>query len=286
MSQIDDRFLPFTFFSTADMQSERLPLLDRMIASVAAYRERSGADVVLFLLLQRCSSDAEQVFRQGRPEWIRIVTRSDMRSLSAARNLLLGQEEAMARLQGSGIVGFPDDDCWYPDGTLDAIGQAFRSDAQLDFWFCRYGMQPVSAEAMVSQAPSLQTVISYASSNTIFFRANVAAAVGNFDETLGVGAAFSGGEDTDYAIRAYHVARKLLFFPGRAVGHREFDPKLKSRYFVGSLVAIRKHASKSPAGFWAALRKILVGFYLTLRGRMTRHEFMNALRASSTGGAK
>lgn len=266
-----------TLFSTADMLSGRDELVVRMINSVAAYQSRSSSDVRLFILLQRCSPETEQKFRDAQPEFVVVSSIPDRISLSAARNRLLHSREARDRLLRKGIVGFPDDDCWYPDGTLDAISSAFRNDETLDFWFCRYGMSPVSAERSTAVVPGLQSVISFASSNTIFMRQNIVLTLVGFDEVLGVGARVSGGEDTDYAIRAYQKARGSSFVDNICVGHRDPDKTLKAKYYPGSLRAIAKNTRARPAEIYALGRKLLVGGLLTMNGQLQVSGYVSAI---------
>jgi hypothetical protein len=269
--------LSLTLFSTADMLSGRDELVVRMINSVAAYRSRGFSDVRLFILLQRCSPEAEQKFRDAQPDFVSVSSIPDRISLSAARNRLLRSTEARDRLLRKGIVGFPDDDCWYPDGTLDAISNSFRIDGTLDFWFCRYGMSPVSAGNTPAVVPRLQSVISFASSNTIFMRQDVVLKLVGFDELLGVGARLSGGEDTDYAIRAYQKARGSSFVDNICVGHRDPDQTLKAKYYPGSLRAIAKNTRARPSEIYALGRKLLVGCFLTMNGKLQVSDYMSAV---------
>jgi hypothetical protein len=272
--------LPITLFSTVDMQSDRGDVLLRMLESIVAFQTRRNADVELFILLQRCNEDGFYNFKKQWPDWIKPFRQSGRVSLSEARNAMLGNVEAIERLQSDGVVAFPDDDAWYPDGTLDRIVDDFSSDETLDFWFSRYGMQAVSALNHEAISPSLQKVISLASSNTIVVRSSVASQIGGFDVDLGVGAILSGGEDTDYAIRAYKVSRKTLFIDAKCVGHRDPQPALKAKYYPGSLRAIAKNTSFHLTDIMALSRKLLVGGFLSLRGRMALRDYIAAITSS------
>ncbi len=75
--------------------------------------------------------------------------------------------------------------------------------------------------------PALQTIISRASSNTTYYRGRVILAVGDFDENLGVGAPYNGGEDTDYALRASYVARSTSFLDAKVIGSPDMFQELK-----------------------------------------------------------
>ncbi len=280
MSTLSRDSLPITLFSTVDMQSDRDEMLRRMLESVVAFKDRSDADITLFILLQRCSDEAAAAFSAHWPEWVKAVHMPGRMSLSAARNKLLASPQAKARFARDGIVAFPDDDCWYPEGTLDRIAADFAADRQLDFWFSRYGMDAVTASGLPSTSPSLQTVISFASSNTIVVRSSIAATIGGFDEALGVGAVLSGGEDTDYAMRAFRTARKALYVDARTVGHRDPNKALKAKYYPGSLRAIAKNTGLRPSELKALTRKLLVGLTLAIRGQMPLRDYLAAVTNS------
>lgn len=90
------------------------------------------------------------------------------------------------------IIGFPDDDCWYPDDLLARVAEFFARNPAADGLTGRsedgegnpsggsFSMQP----GPVTMGNVWKTGIAY----TIFLRAPVCAAVGTFDEELGVGA--------------------------------------------------------------------------------------------------
>lgn len=265
--------------TTCDGQLQRLQDVHRLVASVE-HGLASVPDAVVrhFLLVQRFNEQQGRDLSADFPDFVTVFTSEKRVSLSRARNLLLSDEIAGTALATADIVAFPDDDCWYPDGTLAAVIAAFR-DPQLDFWFCRYGSHAV-APTRKAEVPPLQSVISYASSNTIFLRGSLAQKTQGFDERLGIGSEINGGEDTEYALKAFHGARKSLFVSERAVGHRDFDGSHRSRYFSGAMVAIWRHAGKSPAGIWAAMRKTLVGVALAATGRMAVGDLVHALRLS------
>ncbi len=198
-------------------------------------------------------------------------------SLSDARNILLGPEAAGSAISADDIVGFPDDDCWYPEGTLTMISRAFEANPQLDFWFCRYSSAPDNSSEVVGFRPSLQTVISRASSNTIFVRGRLATLIGGFDPHLGVGAQLAGGEDTDYALRAFRQARATLFIDGAIVGHRDPDKRLRGKYYPGALRAISNNARGNSAWVAAFLRKLAVGLWLIFKMQMAPRTYLLAL---------
>ncbi|MGE3875155.1 MAG: glycosyltransferase family 2 protein, partial [Parvibaculaceae bacterium] len=186
-------------------------------------------------------------------------------------------------LARTALVAFPDDDCWYPEGSLDHILGLFQTDEALDFWFCGYASAPQSAtDARPSEmkSPSVFQVAASASSNTMFLRGRIAEAIGDFDEELGVGTENNGGEDTDYALRAFQRSRKSRFVNRALIGHRDNSPQFRSRYFRGSLIAIARHTAMRPASIVLLLRKLAVGGFLVASGRLSLPEFRAALRTA------
>ncbi|MGE0239251.1 MAG: glycosyltransferase family 2 protein [Parvibaculaceae bacterium] len=267
------------FITTTDAGGGRACDLARLFQSVTA--SLAGRDWRMLLLVQRAS--AAQSLDVAIPANVEVETIPHRISLSQARNLLLSRARELDILSRSALVAFPDDDCWYPDGALERVLNLFRIDQGLDFWFCGYASAPVTplrALSMDTKPPSVFNVAAKASSNTIFLRSRIVERVGGFDEELGVGTANNGGEDTDYALRAFAEARKSRFVDQPLIGHRDHDPGLRSHYFRGSLIAIARHTAKRPASVALLLRKLLVGSVLVATRRMAPKEFMTALKAA------
>jgi hypothetical protein len=241
----------------------------------------AGRDWRMLLLVQRASSRADIAL--GTPENVDVGIIPRRLSASRARNLLLHEARERGLLAEASLVAFPDDDCWYPEGSLERILNLFRIDQALDFWFCRYASAPqVPARALTTKmrSPSVFQVAARASANTIFLRSPIVENNGEFDEELGLGTANNGGEDTDYALRAFRQSRKCRFVDGALIGHRDNNPQLRSRYFRGSLIAIARHTAMRPASVALLLRKIMVGSFLVATRRMSSEEFGTAVRAA------
>lgn len=264
--------------TTTDNRAESIANALRMISTLEKFVDSKPAiETHSFVLLQRSSPEAEAELRAKLPAFVTLKTIPERVSLSRARNMLLSAEMAGNLIDRDDVVGFPDDDCWFPDGTLLHITQAFTSRPELDLWFCRYGSDAAFSGAMPEVSPPLQTIISRASSNTMYYRGRVILSVGGFDEKLGVGATYNGGEDTDYALRASYVAREKSFLDAKIVGHRDMFQELKGRYYIGTLIAIWKSAHKSLQGRQALLRKLLVGAALVGQGKMKPGDYWNAI---------
>ncbi len=267
------------FITTTDAAAGRSGDLERLLSSIQM--ALSGRSWRMLLLAQRFSPDADLGVEI--PPNVQIETIPHQISLSKARNLMLRMAREQGLLSEAPLIAYPDDDCWYPDDSLERILNLFRIDQALDFWFCGYGslpQSPLRALSMDVKPPSVFQVAAKASSNTIFLRSRIAEAIGGFDEELGVGTVNNGGEDTDYALRAFARSRKSRFVDKALIGHRDHDPRLVSRYFRGSLIAIARHTAMRPMSVALLLRKLMVGSALVATRRMSSEDFRAALRVA------
>lgn len=261
------------------MRGGRESVRENMVESlVESQRALTCARIALYLLLQNCDGGELAALRAAMPAFIRPLTVPSRVPLSSARNIVLRQLIADNAIPADALVAFPDDDCWYPAGFLSQVTALFARNPTLDFWFCRYASQPSQAtfaetEPNVARAAN---VVRNASSNTIFLRGRVVTAIGEFDESLGVGTPIGGAEDLDYAIRAHRAARKTAYWDGALVGHRDKSSGILARYYASGLFVLARHARGAIASEFR--RKIAVGIYYALRRRLTPAELTHALR--------
>jgi glycosyltransferase involved in cell wall biosynthesis len=138
--------------------------------------------------------------------------------LSRARNV------GLAHIMGD-AVAFPDDDCWYPSELLERIAGLFSEHPELDGLTGRViDEHGGTGTARFDKEPgllNLANVWQRSASVTMFLRRGVVEAVGEFDETLGVGAGtrWGGGEDIDYALRTVESGFKIYYRPDILVLH-------------------------------------------------------------------
>jgi glycosyltransferase involved in cell wall biosynthesis len=187
--------------------------------------------------------------------------------LSRARNLGL-------KSCSGDVIAFPDDDCWYPPDLLARVVQLLDSDCdgitgrQLDAQGQDAGPKYDRQDGPVN----LYNVWARGISSCIFLKRHAVEAVGDFDETLGVGAGtpYGAGEETDYLIRVVKSGYQLYYRPDLFVRHppseQTITPKMLQRtYFYGAGMGrvLRKH--HYPLWFKArSLTRPLLGAALAL----------------------
>ncbi len=151
------------------------------------------------------------------------------------------------------IIGFPDDDCWYPAGVLHRVAEFLAAAPEWD------GIIGHTIDAAGNatlpwndRAGPLSPAMSWRRSVTYvyFLRRDAALAVGGFDTTLGPGAGspWGAGDDNDFMLRTLKTGAKVYFEPALRVHHPplfpEFDgPGLekRERYARADGRVLRKH---------------------------------------------
>jgi hypothetical protein len=256
-------------FLTTSIVNDDTSKLERMIDSIRDYESYADVSIRHILLLQNVTQKqaCELKHSLNMPTWTELLSVPGIISLSKARNIMLCRLHDVA-VSDDAIIAFPDDDCWYPKNLLKYISNVFTKEST-DFFFCRYGTKiSNSTDLPQLQTPGYRDLIFNASSNTLFIRADIVKGVGYFDEQLGVGAKYNGGEDLDYAVRAFRLAKICLWCDEALVGHRDKIEGLRGIYFTGSARVLRLNACYSPIAMFHFWRKILIGFYLVLCGEM------------------
>lgn len=165
------------------------------------------------------------------------VSTNKVISLSKARNI------GLKYITGD-IIGYPDDDCWYEDKFLEKINLFFKEN-NCDA-ICTSVYDPIRNQIYGNKQSknnieimNMDNVIRFSTSVGIFIRSS--SGVELFDENLGVGSAWFGGEDIDYVCKYIDNKKKVLFVNELKVYHeidekRTLDKELKYSTGYGAIL--------------------------------------------------
>ena len=142
---------------------------------------------------------------------------------SAPPGLSRARNAALPRLRAD-VIAFPDDDCVYPDGLLEAVARVLAARPELD----GVGGQAADPHGIPSgRWPSspcpigLETLWNRANSHTVFLRRALVERAGPFDEALGLGSGtpWHSGEEMELLVRALRLGARIEYDPSLVVLH-------------------------------------------------------------------
>jgi len=195
----------------------RITELERFLASL---EEQSYRDFEVLVVDQ--NPDERLLPMLGLHPGLAIQHLRSERGLSRARNVGL-------RAARGDIIAVPDDDCWYPNELLAVVAAWFDSHAEFGLLFTTlrtadnlHSGPKTPPTARRCTKSDLSTCLS--ASAALFMRGSVAAAVGGFNEYLGIGAAskYQAGEERDYVLRALQKGFEFWYEPSFTVHHPTF----------------------------------------------------------------
>jgi glycosyltransferase involved in cell wall biosynthesis len=125
------------------------------------------------------------------------------------------------------VIGYPDDDCWYPPELLQETARFLAVRAQDGVGGKEVDAAGFSPNEWDSAAGPITRFNAWgrAKGFSFFLRRHVVEAVGPFDERLGPGSGtpWGAGEDTDYIIRAVKKGFRIWYMPSLII-HHPFHP--------------------------------------------------------------
>jgi len=279
----------FIFFTTCDANGERIQDMLRLLDSVDHAINEHKVTVKHYILLQRADKLPDELSNKTSPDREFMIFDTRL-SLSRARNIMINKAMQENMFDHADICAFPDDDAWYPNGFLHTAHQFLMGKVDASIFICDYGSSPVPEINSISdlqvrdRQPSVRSYITTVSSNTMFIKSKIALENSFFDERLGVGAEINGGEDLDYALRAYMKANgKALMSRLKLVGHRDRVIWVRSAYYSGSLFAIARSARNNKQVLVQMIRKIAVGGYFVLKGELKLSKYLRFLTIGIKG---
>jgi glycosyltransferase involved in cell wall biosynthesis len=179
------------------------------------------------------------------------------------------------------VIAFPDDDCWYPGGLLGRVIEELQRQPEISGLTGRsedgQGRPSGGSFSRRKGLLNIKNVWKKGISYTIFLRSQVCAAIGPFDEELGVGARtrFGSGEESDYLIRGTKLGFNIQYLPDLVVFHKNSilynkkDRKKAFQYGMGMGRVLSKHRYNLSYNLYKILRPIggALLSLLTLRAR-------------------
>lgn len=276
----DRRLLLLT---TCHLENDGTKDLRRLIESVAAaIAANEISQVRHVVLVQGCREIQAQALRRELPDWVDLLSTDGRLSSPAARNRMIHHLLESGELDANALVGFPDDDAWYPPGALGCIVQLIDSSQQPAMLLGRYGPYPSVGGCDAIFKASLQQALRRGACAAIFVRGSLLSRLGGFNEMLGLGTRLSGGEDTEFVHRAYQFADGRAFcVPGILIGHDATNPAKKTKYYEGGLAGLMAHRNVSNAARVAFARKLAVGVWLVIARRMSLQQYLQVVRRAS-----
>lgn len=260
-------------FSLIVATVNRVDPLDRFLDSLTGQKVQ---DFEVIIADQNSDDRLAPVVGRYTPH-IRIKHFRSRCGLSAARN------DGLAVASGL-FAAFPDDDCWYLPHTLATIDDLMKAHPTMG------GITVACCDA--DARPSVQNwplremeiyarnVWRCAVSIGIFLHREKITAVGGFDESLGVGALWESGEETDLLLRLLAGGMQILYQPEFLVGHAnptaQYDAAASARalsYGRGLGRVLAKHHRPLSEKVEVLVRPMLGAVLAILRGEGDKSRF-------------
>ncbi len=164
---------------------------------------------------------------------------------SLARNVGL-------RAAKGNIIGFPDDDCWYPENLLNVVTERFAAHPEFDglFGVLRDENNRLTGPKWPGSAClcTRDTLWRTGITPTAFLTRRGTDSIGLFDERIGPGvpSGYHSGEDLDYFLRGLDSGLNLWHDPELVVHHPSFHDPVRIRqkaytYAKGGGYILRSH---------------------------------------------
>jgi GT2 family glycosyltransferase len=178
------------------------------------------------------------------------------------------------------LVGFPDDNCWFPPDTLGRVIDALAADpglAGLSGQQRTLDGRPSMLRWRPDPGPVTRTNFMRTSiMSTMFFRMSVLDHVGNFDEGMGVGSSgwYGAGEESDLMLRVLDAGGRVHYDPDLVILQDETrddaDPAFARkmlRYGCGNGHLWRLHHLPRRQLAWYSARKAAGALIRAARGQ-------------------
>jgi hypothetical protein len=248
----------------------RVPEVVRLARSVDA--SPAAADLELVVVDQ--SPDARAIRAVGE-----LGLAVPVRTATSGRGASAGRNAGLALATGD-LVGFPNDNSWYPAATLPAL--VARFDAAPDLQVLAVQVNTADGRPAMLRWPRRScrlhrsSVHRVAIAPSIFARRRLVEELGGFDERIGTGAPgpAQSGEESDLLLRALDRGAPVRFDAALVVLNDEPRDRLDGRfvtkmagYGVGQGVLWRRHALPLPLLAALVARKLVAAPVRAARGQ-------------------
>jgi glycosyltransferase involved in cell wall biosynthesis len=151
----------------------------------------------------------------------------NIRRIPSAPGLTLGRNLGVISTTAP-LVGFPDDDCWYPAGFLASLVSRFDANQVWDAIACvtrdadgRLSLNSYQPDPAVLTIKTIWVAVEPA----LFVRRSLLEEIGLFNEYMGPGAStpFQAGEGTELLCRGLRSGATIQFEPDLHVHHPQVD---------------------------------------------------------------
>jgi glycosyltransferase involved in cell wall biosynthesis len=247
----------------------RVDELNRLLVSLEA---QSYTDFEVIVVDQNGDNCLQEVLAQHRHLPIRHLTSSV--GASRARN------EGIRAARGA-IIGFPDDDCWYPPTVLEYVVHWFTEHRDFEGLF---GVLRDAANRLTGpkwpQTGCLAdriTIWKFGITPVAFLTRRATKVIGFFNENLGPGVAsgYHSGEDSDYFLRSIPHDLKFWHEPVLVIHHPDFHDETRLReksysYALGGGYIFRAYGFPRRQALNVLVRSVGGAVVHLLAGRLSR----------------
>lgn len=195
----------------------RVTELERLLDSLSSQTYKNFEVIIV----DQNSDDRVTSVLHRYPEMPITHLRSEL-GVSRARN-------AGLRIAKGDVVGFPDDDCWYPQSLLATVTAWLDANAAYDGLIAATRTQEDKLQApkfpAARGACTGKSILRCAVIVSTFLRKHAVKAIGFFREDIGPGTSsqYQSGEDIDYVIRPLKHGMKLFYEPSITVYHPDLN---------------------------------------------------------------
>ena len=183
-------------------------------------------------------------------------------SLSAARNA--GIKEIPD--EESGVIAFPDDDCWYNPTVVSAALENLK-----EYDFVSMGIyDPIKRKGFGKHRTLNEKCVLYEAnvllkpiSVSIFCKFRDKKEIPLFDEKFGVGTDWGSGEETDFLLQLLYTGKRGFYDSTDAVFHetdreKDFDAAVTYKYSVGfAAMAVKSLVLRGQKKAYAQFKKLM-----------------------------